>query len=203
MYCHILKGAAVLGAITLTACGGGGSSSGGGSAPSGGNGTKAPSYNSLLGQIEDFNDRYELDDPTAYDNVTTSAEMPVSGKATYSGAGIYRPLSTPKSAPPPIVGKATMNANFGKGTVSGRVTDLKASPGNRTSGGTIKMEGVIRDIAVDAAVNGNLDLNGKTHKFSNKALGVFYGRDAEGLAVVSAGKNWDGEDYVVTISGTE
>lgn len=199
MFCHISKAVAVLGTLTLTACGGGG----GGSSSGNGNTTVTPSYNNLLGHFEDFSDRYDLDDPTAYDNLTTSAEMPVRGTATYKGAGVYRPASTPKAAPPPIVGQARMTADFNDGTVSGRVTNLKASPGNRTSGGRIKMEGEISEFAVDAVVAGNLDLNGKTHKFTDRALGAFYGRKAEGLFVGTFGTNRDGENYVVGISGTK
>ncbi|RNF33443.1 transferrin-binding protein-like solute binding protein [Paracoccus methylarcula] len=227
---YIVKSAAVLSILALTACGGGGSSSGGGKSPAGGdsppggetaptgggdsssggetaptdggNGTKGPSYNSLLAQFEDFRGRYLLDDPTAYDNLTAPAETPVSGKATYKGTGGYRLASTPEGTPPPIIGEALMNADFGKGTVSGSVTNLKASPGNRTSGGIIRMEAIIdKDAVVQGAINGNLDLNGETHRFSNPALGVFYGSDAEALAVVSAGQNWAGEDYVTVLTG--
>lgn len=199
MFCHVSKAVAVLGTLTLTACGGGG----GGSSSSGGDTTVTPSYNKLLGQFQDFSDRYELDDPTAYDNLTTSAEMPVRGTATYKGAGAYRPASTPKGEPAPIFGQARMTADFRDGTVSGRVDNLKASPGNRTSGGVIKLEGEISEFAVDAVVAGNLDLNGKTHKFTDRALGAFYGRKAEGLFVGTFGTNRDGEDYTVAISGTD
>lgn len=193
----IIKVLAVVGVLSMAACGGGSSAPDRVSDRSDQrmNEVKGTSYNSLLDDFGAFSRRYGSIDFTAEKNI------PITGVATYRGVGAYRPSSTPENAQDPILGKAVLVADFGKHTISGDVSNFKAAPGNQTTGGNMKLNGKIQGNRILGNISGDINLNGQQHRFSNKVFGGFRGENASAVGGGSFGKNQRGEDYIASIAG--
>lgn len=194
----IMKIALIFGILSVAACGGGGSS-----VPptqpsqSRTDTAKVKSYNNLLNDFQAFSNRYQVIGYTAKENI------PASGTASYNGVGGYRPASTPEGTNDPIFGEALVVADFAKKTVTGNVTNFKAGSGHRTTGGNMKLEGTIDGGTIKGRLSGDINLDNKQHRFSDRAFGGFHGNNAEAIGIGGFGKNLAGEAYIASITGNK
>lgn len=133
------------------------------------------------------------------DDVTRAYRIPISGKATYIGVGAYKPTSTPARQTVPFIGKATMTADFRAGKITGKVRDFIAAPGHTTTGGALDVDSNITDNYSLGRITGNLNLDGRNRKIDDRAVGVFYGNDADAVSIVSGVNVNSSKPHVIAI----
>lgn len=185
----VFRGCAMLGLFALAACSSGGSSS-------------SPSYTQLMSSQAAFLDGY-LDDRSFNDDLTPVSRMPRSGTASYQGTGSVTLGRSYAAGAPQVAGQANLNADFSNSEISGRVTDFKAAPGHRTTGGNIRVDGQIIENVMIGSARGNVNVDGRTHGMSDSAIGVFLERDASAVNVASDGTTSRGSSYITVITATK
>lgn len=180
----------------LSACGGSGSSS---SSPR----ANSKSYKELGMEFVDIQQEYFPSGTS--ENMTQIARMPTNGTATYDGVGAVlvgaSPLDLAYGSPDtaPLVGDAKVTANFGNNKITGSVDKFKAGPGDRTTGGNLRLSGNIDGNTLTADLKGDVNLNGKTHGINLNAGGEFYGRNADAVAIGAYGRTSRGVDTTISI----
>lgn len=206
MHSVFFRGMSVISIIALSACGGGG-----GSSTSKPVSTKpavttpatskpAASYSALLAEFVDISREYNVTSPY-FSDTTNNSQMPTSGKATYTGVGAYKPNSIPRDEVAPLFGKAVLKADFKADKLTGKVTDFKAAPGHRTTGGTLNVDTDIVGTNSTGRMTGNLNLDGRDVTIDEEALGLFYGDNADAVGIISGRALTPGSGHSIAILG--
>ena len=166
-------------------------------------GSSGPSYNQLVDNQLKYAQQLE-DTGGIAANATRASQMPRNGSATYRGEGT---VILGRDDRPAVAGEATLNADFREGTLRGSVEGFKAASGRSTTGGRLDVAGVIgRDSTnsrneIRGRVDGDVNVDGRTHYISDTMGGAFTGRNAESVVLGSQGRTSLGTTHSTLITG--
>ena len=156
----------------------------------------APSFDELVSEGLALEERYEDS------SLTSVADMPTSGSATYDGVvGYSTSTSDPDAiiANPETVSSLTLTADFGSSDISGRAYDFQNADGSDVSGDLEITGGSISGNEFGANIDGTLNQAGTTISYDGELAGGFVDEDAG--AVVGGGAalatTEDGDQFAV------
>ena len=183
------------GAAALSACGGGGD--GGAVSPGSGAVTRAE----VQSVVVPMADRFERYSEAAY------TQLPASGSSRYTGYAVLVNDADDSG----YIGRATLDANFARETISGEMRDFTHSPdGNRlnssrvASGRLTLSDGQISNSGgaarIDTDVSGTLREGGDTYVVDGSLFGGFGGDAADPVKGVALAPD---SDFTTKVNGSE
>lgn len=176
MKINMTKSAVALLALTaLGACGGGSAGVGAGVGANADFGATFSSFAEMEARGEILGDRYEDSD------LTPVNDMPTSGSATYTGLAAFGVGNAFEfdDDDATVGAEARISANFGRGVVSGELTNFQANDGTAISGHADITDGVIVDNVFAADVAGNISSAVQSGRLEGDLMGGFLGADAQ------------------------
>jgi hypothetical protein len=165
---------ALAGLVALSACGGGGG--GVGASAKADFGATYSSFAEMEDRAEIIGGRYENSE------ITPMSDMPTSGSATYTGLAGFGPgdVMYLDEDDITVASEARLQADFGRGVLSGELTNFQAYDGTAISGSADITDGVIIDNQFAANVSGNVSSNILSGRLDGDLVGGFLGDDAQG-----------------------
>ncbi|MCK0169133.1 transferrin-binding protein-like solute binding protein [Jannaschia sp. S6380] len=199
MKIHVKSAVAILAVAGLSACGGGG---GGGDA---------------AGFTDLRDDSVALADRVSSLPLTTRADMPVTGTATYSGGAAFAVDRTLDDVVDSRTGDANldddaitafgdlqMTADFDGGTIRGRIDDLRDRDLGEIDGSIALRDGRINDTEFLVAAEGTIRVEDELEQIDGRIGGEFRGDDAAALrggGDATIGNSAGTSDLAILIAG--